>query len=117
MKACVRLSTATRLRIAIGAGLLVCAGALCWLGNAREAEAEGAERSVQRLNQFPSELSVGVIGDAMTPLEGVEADHLSGFSGDLLMHLIPQDQVRLVPHIFTRRDELLRRRARNTITA
>ncbi|MBN6207750.1 ATP-binding protein [Ralstonia flatus] len=111
----VTLSAAARLRIGIGAGLLACVAALAWLGDSRDADAEDAARSVQRLTQFPPKVTVGVISDAMAPLEGVEADRLSGFSGDLLMHLIPQDQVRVIPHVFARRDDLLKAACRGDV--
>src|SRR5262249_49927773 len=102
------LSARTRLRVAIGAGMLACAAVLAWLGGTRDAHAEDAAQAVQRLNQMPSKLIVGVISETMMPLEGVTAGRLTGFSGDLLMHLIPQDQVRIVTRVFERRDELLK---------
>jgi len=111
----VTLSVSARLRIGIGAGLLACAVALGWLGSSPDADAEDAAQAVQRLTQFPPKVTVGVISDAMAPLEGVEADRLSGFSGDLLMHLIPQDQVRVIPHVFARRDELLKAACRGDV--
>ena len=108
-------STFARLRLGIGAGLLACAVALGWASGTRDADAEDAAQAVQRLTQFPSKVTVGVISDAMAPLEGVEADRLSGFSGDLLMHLIPQDQVRVIPHVFARRDDLLKAACRGEV--
>jgi len=115
MKARVKLSTRARLRIGIGAGLLLCVAVLAWLGGTRNADAEDAARTIPRMASFPPRLTVGVIGDAMMPLEGVEAGRLNGFSGDLLMHLIPQDQVRVVPRVFTRRDELLKAACRGEV--
>ncbi|MCT7315374.1 transporter substrate-binding domain-containing protein [Ralstonia sp. CHL-2022] len=108
-------SASARLRLGIGAGLLACAVALGWASGTRDADAEDAAQAVQRLTQFPSKVTVGVISDAMAPLEGVEADRLSGFSGDLLMHLIPQDQVRVIPHVFARRDDLLKAACRGEV--
>ncbi len=107
--------TAAHLRVGIVAGLLACAAAFVWLGGARNADAEDAAQTIQRLKQFPPKVTVGVISDAMAPLEGVEADRLSGFSGDLLMRLIPQDQVRVIPHVFARRDELLKAACRGDV--
>jgi PAS domain S-box-containing protein len=108
-------SASARLRLGIGAGLLACAVALGWASGTRDADAEDAAQAVQRLTQFPSKVTVGVISDAMAPLEGVEADRLSGFSGDLLMHLIPQDQVRVIPRVFSRRDDLLKAACRGDV--
>ncbi|CAJ0800139.1 Sensor histidine kinase RcsC [Ralstonia condita] len=110
-----KLSPRSRLRLGIGAGLLVCAAAAGWLGSADNADAEGAAQSGRGLPPFPPKLTVGVIGQAMKPLEGVEANRLSGFSGDLLMHLIPQDRVRIVPRVFARRDELLKAACRGEV--
>ena len=115
MMACVTLLTSARVRIGIGAGLVACAAALLWLSGSPDADAEDAAQAVQRLTQFPPKVTVGVISDAMAPLEGVEAGRLSGFSGDLLMHLIPQDQVRVIPHVFARRDELLKAACRGDV--
>lgn len=108
MTARVKRSALTRLRIGVGAGMLACVAVLTWLGSAHDADAEDAAQVVQRVSPMPSQLTVGVIGDTMMPLEGVAANRLTGFSGDLLMQLIPQDQVRIVPRVFTRRDELLK---------
>jgi PAS domain S-box-containing protein len=101
------------MRAAIGTGLLVCVAALGWVnsGHGADAPAQGG----RTLPPLPPQLTVGVIGQAMTPLEGVEANRLSGFSGDLLMHLIPQDQVRVVPRVFKRRDELLKAACRGEV--
>ena len=115
MTARANLSAPARMRIGIGAGMLACVAVLAWAGSPRDADAEDAAQVVQRLNPIPSRLIVGVIGDAMMPLEGVAADHLTGFSGDLLTQLIPQDQVRIVPRVFGRRDELLKAACRGEV--
>lgn len=115
MLARAKLSARARLRIGVGAGLLACVAALAWLGGMRDAGADDAAQTVQRLSQLPAKLTVGVIGEAMLPLEGVEADRLTGFSGDLLLHLIPQDQVRIVPRVFARRDQLLKAACRGDV--
>ena len=109
------LSPLTRLRVGIGAGLLACAAALAWLSGEDEAHAEDAAQAVQLFHQIPSKLTVGVIGESMMPLEGVAADKLTGFSGDLLMQLIPQDRVRIVPRVFNRRDELVNAACRGEV--
>ncbi|MGM3274496.1 ATP-binding protein [Ralstonia sp. 24A2] len=109
------LSPLTRMRGGIGAGLLACAAALAWLGSANEARAEDAAHAVQLVHQIPSKLTVGVVGESMMPLEGVAADKLTGFSGDLLMQLIPQDRVRIVPRVFNRRDELVNAACRGEV--
>ncbi|CAG2152722.1 ATP-binding protein [Ralstonia mannitolilytica] len=96
-----------RIRLGVGVGTLVCAAVLAWAGSLTDAHAEDAAHAVHSVNQVPPQITVGVIGKTMMPLEGVAADRLTGFSGDLLMHLIPQDQVRVVPRVFQRRDELL----------
>ncbi|CAJ0900060.1 Sensor histidine kinase RcsC [Ralstonia mannitolilytica] len=96
-----------RIGIAVGVGTLVCAAVLAWAGSVLDAHAEDAAHAVHSVSQVPPEITVGVIGKTMMPLEGVAADRLTGFSGDLLMQLIPQDQVRVVPRVFQRRDELL----------
>jgi PAS domain S-box-containing protein len=108
MTARVKRSALTRLRIGIGAGLLACVAVLAWLDCTREVHAEDAAQAALRLSPMPSQLTVGVIGNAMMPLEGVVANRLTGFSGDLLMQLISHDQTRVVPRVFERRDDLLR---------
>ncbi|MCO5400675.1 ATP-binding protein [Ralstonia soli] len=115
MIARVNLSALARVRIGIGAGVLACAAALAWAGGTRDADAEDAVQVVHRLPPIPSRLTVGVISDTMMPLEGVAADHLTGFSGDLLTQLIPQDQVRIVPRVFQRRDDLLKAACRGDV--
>jgi PAS domain S-box-containing protein len=102
------LSACTRLRCGVGAGLLVCVAALALLGAPGHARADDAALAVQRLDQVPAALTVGVIGDSLMPLEGLSGDKLAGFSGDLLMQLIPQDRVHVIPRVFSRRDELLK---------
>ena len=109
------LSPLARLRLGIGAGLLACAVALAWLSSADEAHAEDAAQAVQLFHQMPSKLTVGVIGESMMPLEGVAGDKLTGFSGDLLRQLLPQDRVRIVPRVFSRRDELLNAACRGEV--
>lgn len=91
------LSACTRLRCGVGAGLLVCVAALALLGAPGHARADDAALAVQRLDQVPAALTVGVIGDSLMPLEGLSGDKLAGFSGDLLMQLIPQDRVHVIP--------------------
>ncbi len=109
------LSPLARLRMGIGAGLLACAAALAWLSSAGEAHAEDAAQAVQLFHQMPSKLTVGVVGESMMPLEGVAGDKLTGFSGDLLRQLLPQDRVRIVPRVFSRRDELLNAACRGEV--
>lgn len=111
----VKRSARMRLRIGIGAGMLACAAALAWVSSIFDAHAEDAAQAIQNLSQVPPQISVGVIAETMMPLEGVAADKLTGFSGDLLMHLIPQDQVRVVPRVFQRRDELLKAACRGDV--
>jgi ABC-type amino acid transport substrate-binding protein len=97
---------------------VVCAAILVWWGGdgARQADTgDAGQGPVYRLARFPPMLIVGVIGNAMMPLEGIEADRLSGFSGDLLMQLIPHDQVRVIPRVFARRDELLKAACRGDV--
>lgn len=107
-----KLSSLARLRIGIGVGVLICMAMLARLGNAH---AEDTAEVAQRFSQLPSTLIVGVIGESKMPLEGVSADKLTGFSGDLLSQLIPQDRVRLVPRVFERRDELLKAACRGDV--
>ncbi|MEA3269014.1 MAG: transporter substrate-binding domain-containing protein [Pseudomonadota bacterium] len=97
---------------------VVCAAILVWWGGDGAWQADTGDAGqgpVYRLARFPPTLIVGVIGNAMMPLEGIEADRLSGFSGDLLMQLIPHDQVRVVPRVFARRDELLKAACRGDV--
>jgi len=109
------LTAKTGLRLALGAGVLACVATLAWLGTAPDADAEDAAQTVQHLDAIPNKLTVGVIGEAMMPLEGVAAGRLTGFSGDLLMRLIPQDHVRVVPRVFERRDDLLNAACRGEV--
>ncbi|WP_430715435.1 ATP-binding protein [Ralstonia flaminis] len=103
------------MRMGIGAGLLACAVALAWLSGAGKAHAEDAAHAVQLFHQIPPKLTVGVVGESMMPLEGVAGDKLTGFSGDLLIQLLPHDHVRITPRVFSRRDELLNAACRGEV--
>lgn len=96
---------------------LICAAILVWWGGGAPPNDtdDAAHGQAYRFAHFPPTLIVGVIGNAMMPLEGIEADRLSGFSGDLLMQLVPHDQVRVVPRVFARRDELLNAACRGDV--